>query len=538
MAATGVRVAAVIGLLGASTLITGALERVTGTPNASVVYLVVVVAAGLMLGTAGAIATAVAAFLLYTYFFTEPVHTFTIDDPEVLIAAVLFLFVGVVVGQLAALGRARARAAAGREREARALFQLSRVLATRESTDTALASIATALRDETGMRRVWISLGTDPASEMLAADSEDPAATGRPRPGGAPANVPGGPAGGRHRVLQRTPGDQPARWLLIHVPGIGRRPQGDLELYRVRIEASGEALGSVWAVRDRHAGAPDAIATRLLAAAADQVGQALARDRVLAAARAADVARQGDRLKTSLLQSVSHDFRTPLAVIRAAADSLGEGSDLTPEGRRANVAAIDREVEYLDRLVANLLDLSRIEAGALRARREVYDVDDLVGQVLVRLTPRLGGRSLESTIEPLPVLVDPVFLVAAVTNVLENAIAHTPPDALIRVSARPAVGTAGAPGTAAGPGEVVRLSVEDDGPGVPADALEHLFERFYRVEAVTSGSRGGLGIGLAVSRGLVQAMGGRVRARQSSLGGLAIELDLPAAVPARLEAPA
>lgn len=120
--AIGIRAGTVILLLVASTVIIGALERVTGTANASVVYLVAVVVAGLTLGTLAAVTTAVAAFLAYTYFFTQPVHTFTIDDPDVLIAVVLFLFVGVVVGQLAALGRARAQAAAGREREARALF--------------------------------------------------------------------------------------------------------------------------------------------------------------------------------------------------------------------------------------------------------------------------------------------------------------------------------------------------------------------------------------------------------------------------------
>jgi K+-sensing histidine kinase KdpD len=174
-------------------------------------------------------------------------------------------------------------------------------------------------------------------------------------------------------------------------------------------------------------------------------------------------------------------------------------------------------VDYLDRLVANLLDLSRIEAGSLRARSDVYDIDDVLGQTLERAGTRLEGRTLDTDLPPLAVRVDPAFLGASVTNVIENALKYTPPDARIRVSAVP-------------DGEaVVRLTVEDDGPGVVDAALPRLFERFFRIEGVQSDARGGLGIGLAVARGLTEAMGGRISARRSRLGGLAIDLDLPAA---------
>jgi two-component system, OmpR family, sensor histidine kinase KdpD len=495
----------VAALLAGATLLVGLIERLTGTANASVVYLAAVVAAGISLGTGWAIATAVGSFLGYTFFFTEPVHTFTIDDPEVVISVVLFLFVGVVVGRLAGAERERTRAAADREREARVLFGLSRALATRDSTTEALAGIAAVLRDETGMRRVWISLGADASAERVAADSD---------PGGTPVG-----AAARQRVLQRTPGDEPARWSLLHVPATGRHAVAEQDLYRVRIQAGGATEGSIWAARDPGLGEPGHVPTRLLAAAADQVGQALAHDRAQAASQTAEIARQSDRLKSSLLQSVSHDFRTPLAVIRAAAGSLEDDGTRSDEDRRANVAAIDREVEYLDRLVANLLDLSRIEAGSLRARTDVYDVDDLVGLSLQRIHGRLDGRRLETAIEPLPVRVDPVFLGAAVANVLDNAVKYSPAGGRIRISTAPA----------GDDGSRVRLTVEDDGQGVPPEALPRLFGRFYRVEGAGGTGRGGLGIGLAVARGLTEAMGGRVAARRSPLGGLAIDLDLPAA---------
>ncbi len=492
--------------LGLATAAAAVLENPGGVPNASAVYLVSVVVCGLAAGTGAAILAAVGAFLVYNYFFTEPLHTFTISDPGVLLSVVLLLFVGVVVGQLAALSRSRAEAALGREREARALFGVSRVLATRSSTEAALAQIAEALGREAGMSRVVVGLGADVSAERVAADTST-------EPRRSPPS--------RLRVLQRNPGDQPARWVLVHHPARTARGADGLDVYRVRIEASGEPLGSIWAERARELGDPNPTQTRLLAAAADQIGQALARDRIEDESRAAEVARQGDALKTSLLQSVSHDFRTPLAVIRAAAGTLDADPPLPSADRHATSRAIEREVEYLDRLVANLLDLSRVEAGSLRADRDIYALDDALIRPLERARARLESRVLDVAVEPVAVNVDAVFLDAVVGNILDNAVKYVPDGARIRVATREPSGGA------------VRLTIEDDGPGVPDAALDHLFEKFYRVPGARGGSRGGLGIGLAVVRGLVEAMGGRVAARRSDLGGLAVDIDLPlAALPA------
>jgi two-component system, OmpR family, sensor histidine kinase KdpD len=480
----------------------GLLEDRAGVANASPLFLVAVVVCGLATGTGGAILTAIGASLVYNYFFTEPLYTFEIGDPGVLLSVLVLLFVGIVVGQLAALQRARAETAEASEREARALFGVSRVLATRASTDEALGHIAALLREHGTMARVRIALGPDPGTQRVAADTSS---------GDRP------PPSERVRVLQRAPGDEPARWTLVHRAGGVQRPRRSGDTYMVRIEASGELLGSILAERTREAGEPDRTQTRLLAGAADQIGQALARDRAAAEAKAAEVARRSDALKSSLLQSVSHDFRTPLAVIRAAAGGLDADPAPSLQDRRESAAAIEREVEYLNRLVANLLDLSRIQAGSLTADRDVYDLEDLATEPVERARGRLGGRLLDTAIDPALVEVDPVFVDAALANLLDNAIKYTPDEARIRI-------VGGALDT-----ESVVLTIEDDGPGVPPEALPHLFETFYRVPGVRGGSRAGLGIGLAVVRGLVEATGGRVAARRSELGGLAIDLVLPAA---------
>jgi len=505
----GALVAVATSSLAAASIAVALLETYVAVPNASIVYLAAVVATAVVAGLPGAIVASVASFILYDFFFTEPHYTLTIKDPGEWLSVILLLFVGIVVGQLAALQRSRADVARAREREARALFQVSRELATRESTPGVLPTIVRTLRSETGMARVWIALGVDDASERVAVDT---------------ANGQHPTVSGLHHVLQRKPGEEPAHWVRVHQPAPRSRGATRHETYRVRISAGAVAFGSIWTLRNRAAGEPGRTETRLLAAAADQIGQALAHDRLALESQAAEIARQSDALKSALLQSISHDLRTPLATIRAAAGTLRPGANARADDRRESADAIDREVEYLDRLVTNLLDLSRIEAGALRAQRDVFELDDLVDQTVERLRSRMAGRAVDVRLADVPVEVDPIFLDEALTNVLENTVKHTAPGTPVRILVREL------------PAErYVRLTVEDAGDGVPEDSLPRLFDKFYRVPGRDRGSRSGTGIGLAVVRGLVEATGGRAQARRSDLGGLAIDLDLPIAiVPAEL----
>jgi two-component system sensor histidine kinase KdpD len=496
--------------LAAATAAVALLETYVGVANASIVYLAAVVATAIIAGTPGAVVASLASFLLYDFFFTHPYFTFSISDPSEWLSVILLLSVGVVVGQLAAMQRSRADEARAREREARALFAVSRALATRESTAAVLPVIAQMLRDQTRMERLWVSL----VGELAGRAAAD---TGGPQPRAIPPV---------QRVLRRMPGDEPAQWVRVHNPHDAMAPRevGGLEAYRIGIEAGGSSLGSIWALRERQTGEPDRTETRLLGAAADQLGQAMAHDRLAMEAQTAEVARRSDELKTALLQSVSHDLRTPLATIRAAAGTLRPDSGLDATEREESADAIDREVEYLNRLVINLLDLSRIEAGALRPERDVFELDDLVGRTLERLRARLDGRPTDIDLSGAPVIVDPIFLDEAVTNALENALKYSASPAPIRVRSATLANE-----------PYVRLSIEDGGPGVPEAALPRLFEKFYRVPGSAGGSRAGTGIGLAVTRGLIEATGGRAQARRSDLGGLAIDLDLPmASVPAEL----
>lgn len=488
-------------LLAVASGVVAVLQHSLGVPNPSAVYLIAVVAAAFLGGPIEAILIAIASALIYNFLFTEPRFSFAINDPGVWLHVLLLLFVGIVVGQLAALQRARAETARAREREARALFKVSRALATRDSTAAVLPEITGILRREADMARVWVALGADEASERALADSGE----------GERHTLPG-----LYGLLRRTPGDEPATWTRIHQPGPRRRLGSGLDAYRVRIEAGDISLGSVWALRASSLGQPDRTDTRLLAAAADQIGQALAHDRLASESRAAEIARQSDALKSALLQSVSHDLRTPLATIRAAAGTLRSTNGVSERTRVDSADAIGREVDYLNRLVSNLLDLSRIEAGVLLAEQDVFELDDVLGRALDRLRGELPTRPLEVDLAAPPVRSDPVFVDAAFTNLVENVIRHTQPGTAVRVAAAEVAGAR------------VRLTVEDAGPGVPPEAIPRLFEKFYTV-GERHRSRPGTGIGLAVVQGLIEAAGGSVSARVSQLGGLAIDVDLPLA---------
>lgn len=498
-----------IGLLLACSVAVSVLQERIGVPNPSAVYLLAVVGVAVGFGTVAASFTAVASFFLYDFLFTQPVYTFAVSDPDEWLNLGLLLAIGLIVGRLAAEQRNRAEAAVLREREAVTLFKVSRALATREETTSALQAIIDALLHETAMARIWIAL--DPTVIRRATADTD---AGTPLPT-LPATA---------QVLSRIPGDVPAKWLRVHEPvSPGRRTARDstVEAYRVNIEAGGRQLGAVWALRSRSAGQPSAEQTRMLAAAADQIGQALEQDRLRQEATSAELARRSDAIKTALLDSVSHDLRTPLASIRAAAGSLMDPHlRFSDEETRASAATIDAEADRLNRLVTNLLDMSRIEAGGLRADIEPYPLDALVETSLRRFGSKLADRTVDIELpEDLPlVTVDATFMDQILTNVIENALKYAPPPAPIRISAR-------------GIGDRVRLVVEDGGPGVPAESLPRLFEKFYRVARTGEGARRGTGVGLAVVRGLVETMGGEIVARPSPLGGLALIIDLPIAAP-------
>lgn len=498
------------GSLGAVTVAIAILESRVDVPDASAAYLLAVVGVAVAFGTTPAILTAIGSFLLYDFLFIDPVYTFTVRDPREWLNLLLLLVVGIVVGRLAGRQRERAEAALAGEREAQALFWISFTLANRRDTLEALSTIATKLRTDTRMARVWMTIGK---STVAADDSAPPppAATATPTV---------------YTTLRRRPGDEPAEWVRVHAPSTGSKGARDPDVvtYRVPMVAGERTLGSLWASRARGAGDPDDAETRVLAAAADQVAGSLELDRLAREATSVEITRRSDALKSALLDSVSHDLRTPLASIRAAAGTLMDPViDWPADQRRELAASIDREADWLNRLVTNLLDMSRIEAGELRPKLGVFELSDIVEQALGRSLVKVEGTERTVTVDvPVdlpPVTVDELFIGQVLANTLDNAAKYAGRSAPIAVSARRL------------DDRFVRVTVEDGGDGVPPEAIPRLFEKFYRVPRKSEGSRRGTGIGLSVVQGLVHAMGGHVAARRSALGGLAVDIDLLAADP-------
>jgi two-component system sensor histidine kinase KdpD len=495
----------ILGALVVASLAIAVLDRL-GVTHAAPVYLLAVVAVGMRWGTIPAVATSVAAFLAYDFFFVQPLYTFTISSPEEWLNLLLLLAVAVAIGRLVAIQAEHVERMAQQALEARALFGISRALAETRTVEEAAPIVLERLAAAASMDRIWFGLGPTPAEEKTIADT----APGEPLP------IPAWQV-----LLQRSTGDEPSRWVRVHVATAAVRRKPDrATVHRVRVEAPGEVLGSVWGLRARDEREPDREETSILQAAADQLGQAIVRDRVAMERTNAEVARRSEALKTALLDSVSHDLRTPLATIRAAAGSmLDESVAWTPQDQREAFQAIDSEAERMGRLVRNLLDLSRIEAGALQPELEPCDVGDLLSQAIRRAGAATGRHIVAELPESLPpVLADQLYLSQVLANLLENALRHGGDTIRVSGSERP--------------DGLVEIRVEDDGPGVPQAALPHLFEKFYQAGPPGEGKRRGMGIGMTVVEGLTRAMHGEVEACRSDLGGLRVDVRLmPARVP-------
>ncbi len=393
--------------------------------DASPVYFAAIVLVGSVAGTWPALVTAVGAFAIYDLFFTEPRLTLVVEDPREWLDLVLFLVLAVIVGRLAALGRERAADASRQAAEATGLFSVGRILAIAPDVETAAPLVADRLLAATGLQRVWIVADQGVNPRTLADTSPD-----EPLPVSAFVTN-----------LMRMPGDTPARWQRAHEPSpgavgpvAGPRTGGRGALFRVRMMADGVAVGSIKAIGGSGRAEPDRSATRLLALAADQLGLAIRRDSLRREATEVEIARQADSLKSALLDAVSHDLRTPLASIRVQAGALIDPDlSLDLAGARNAGLAIDAEAQRLDRLVREVLDLSRIESGALRPDLEAIDVGDAVRPVVDRLRPLLGDREITIRVadELPPVVADAVLLDGLLANLVENVARHAPAPAAI-----------------------------------------------------------------------------------------------------------
>jgi two-component system sensor histidine kinase KdpD len=241
------------------------------------------------------------------------------------------------------------------------------------------------------------------------------------------------------------------------------------------------------------------------------------------AARAARARLEEESLRNTLLSGVSHELRTPLAAITGAAGALaGAGGTLAPDARDEMIRTVAAGAERMEQLITNLLDMTRLESGGLALKKEWQPVEELVGSALHEVDRRLRGRAVRTDLPPglPPVSADAVAMQQVLLNLLDNALRYTPDDSPLDVTAR-------------GAGGQLVLEVSDRGPGLPPGTEERVFEKFFRARPA-EGPRG-VGLGLAIARGIVEAHGGTLTAHNRPGGGATFRLTLPAARPVELE---
>jgi two-component system, OmpR family, sensor histidine kinase KdpD len=443
--------------------VTALLAQLRGDINltsVALVYLVALVGIACLGGMFPALIAAVVSSLLLNYFFIPPVHRFTIAEPDNVLALVVFVIVALTVASVVDAATRQSRRAANASAESETLATLAGSVLRGEN---AIRALLERSREAFGMESVALLEGGVGGWRVVAAAGPDPPAA---------------------------PGDG-------HVD----LPVGETAVLTMR--------GRVLPASDQ----------RVLVAFAAQAGVALERSQLAEAAEAAKPLAEANKMRTALLAAVSHDLRTPLASAKAAVTSLRSPDvEWSPEDTGELLATADESLDRLTRLVENLLEASRLQAGAVKPRLSPVALDDVVASAITELDAgpdRVKLTDLDSGDNGTPaVLADPALLERAVVNLLSNAVRYSPEGEPVVVTASQLAGS-------------VQLRIVDRGPGIPAEERERVFQPFQR-----EGDRdntAGVGLGLALSRGLVEAMGGRMIPEDTPGGGLTMVISLPAA---------
>ena len=479
--------------------------------NLMMLYLIAVLAIAVVFGRGPAFLVSVVAFFVFDWFFIQPFHTLTVADPAEWLALMLFLLTAAITSQLAAGQRQRACEAEQREREAVVLYDVVRLMSDPDA-DRALRSVAERLRQELGLTAVAIGVAYDGFTAKATA-GEDDALRLYPDVGKSSARLLSGgpPATAERRTV-------PGRWVRIVPPGPpGTTKVDQMErLHIVPVRVGDRRVGEVVLVRPPGAARFGPGDDRLLSVVGVQLGLAVERVRLRRESVEAEVLRRTDELRTAMLNAVSHDLRTPLASIIASAGSLRQRDVTWSETERQEfLAAIEEEARRLNRIVGNLLDLSRVEAGSLRPEKTWHDLAALLDDVVGRLRPLTARHDVRLTVpdDLPPVWLDYVEIDQVLSNLIENATKYAPPGTRIDIGARRLNGE-------------IEVAVADQGPGIAPEVLPRLFQPFYR--APEHGHRpDGTGLGLAVAKGLVEAHGGRISAENRPEGGARFAFTLP-----------
>jgi two-component system sensor histidine kinase KdpD len=452
-------------------------------------YLLAVVAVAVRCGRGPSAFASVASVAAFDFFFVPPYLTFAVADTQYLLTFSVMLVVALVISGLTIRIRRQADAARLREDRTAALYAMSRELAQTAKTEELVAIAA---------RHIARVFDADVAVLLAAADGSLQAS----RNGSG---------------LELEADDlQLARWGFDQrqPAGLGTATSGPAGTLHLPLLGGRDPLGVV-SVRPRRRDAvlsPEPL--HQLETFVNQTALALERARLTDEAQDARVRAETERLRSALLTSISHDLRTPLAAITGAATTMLEsGAQLDAGTQHELVESIRDEGERLNRLVHNLLQMTRLESGALQLRRDWHPLEEVVGAALGRLARNLGSRRVWTSIPPdLPlVAIDDVLIEQVLVNLLDNTIKYTPPDSAIRI-----IATATA--------DKVTVEVADHGPGLPPGEEDRVFEKFHRA-APASGQ--GAGLGLAICRGIVQAHDGRIWAQNLPEGGVAFLFTLP-----------
>ena len=449
---------------GLTALVTAILFTLRENLDTTLVALLYLIPLGLITafwGLGPGLTSALVTFLTFNYFFIEPYYNFRVHRPTDVVILVIFLIVAVVISQLVGRMQAGLAAATAREREATQLYELSTALAGLHDRHTIAEILARQIKEATHSEAVEVKITEGEAFDFCF-----------------------------------PPKNQPVR-----------RPE-----WIVPIQVAHAVPGEIrfW----RAAPALTSSEKRLLQTFASQGALVLERAQLAQAESRARVLKESDRLKSAILSSVSHELRTPLSTIKAAASSLRSNDVSWDSAARPElIAAIDDEADHLNLLVGNLLDMSRIESGVLKPKREWNILLEIVGSVMARMKHLTEGHRMEVDVpESLPLApVDYVQMEEVFTNLVSNSVKYAPEKTVIRVRAFVE-------------DETIHVIVSNQGPQVPQEHLERIFDKFFRITAADRVT--GTGLGLSICKGIIEAHGGRIWAENMS-DGLAFHFIVP-----------
>ncbi|MGO8762210.1 MAG: DUF4118 domain-containing protein [Desulfobaccales bacterium] len=466
-------------------------------PNLIMVYLLAVMVTAVQCGRGPAILNALLSVLAFDFCFVPPRWSFTVEDAKYLVTFVVMFLVAVVIGHLASLIRRQAEAARLQERQTAAMQALSQQLAGSRGVEKILQVAVQHISEILGCQVVAL-LPDDKGRLHVAA--------------GDIASV-------FHKDIIKELGVAQWTYQAGQMAGWGTQSMQDSPILYVPLPGANATLG-VLALRPRDPEAeqwllPEQLRLRFLESLAKQVALALGVERLQKAALEAQVAAETERLRASLLGTVTHDFQTPLAAIMGSSSSLLDlQSQLDTQQAQEMLTNIYDEADRLSRLVNNLLDIAMLESGSLKLHQELQPLEEVVGAALNRLEKKLADRPITTSLPAdLPMVpLDSALAEHIFINLLENSLKYTPPGSPLAIAA-------------VQKDHEIEVEVADHGPGFPPEDLERIFEMFDR--GTKDLGQKGYGLGLSICRAIVEAHGGRIWAENRAGGGAAVRFTFP-----------